>query len=320
MGLEALNMTEKDVRVLSAAQIGVISELASLEGAPTRRRKKEAVLERKKQLFRDTFKTVDITGDSAEEFLGTIPKDYPSHKARLVLIELVMANPFAPYELKFKAHDKRNALESVVPYLGLSPEDIVSTEKSVKEARAAHTKLAWGKILVIGTVGTVVLAAGGWILAPVIGGALGAGASLSGAAAVSHGLAILGGGPIAAGGAGMAGGTWLVTGVGAAAGATVGGGGSLLYNLGRHTMAQEVWKLQVTFKEVLLRQDQDVLKAQNVIIELRNRQKELEESLAEEQKLNEARSHHIKELKEMIKFVKQSIEWMEKEQAAAARA
>lgn len=48
MGLEALNMTEEDVCVLSAAQIGVVSELTNLEGAPPRRRKKEAVLQRKK--------------------------------------------------------------------------------------------------------------------------------------------------------------------------------------------------------------------------------------------------------------------------------
>lgn len=84
----------------------------------------------------------------------------------------------------------------------------------------------------VATGAAVVVGAGGFVAAPVIGGlvsALGfgvAGGTLSGAAASSAGLAALGGGSLATGGLGVAGGTAVVTGAAATVGAGVGAVGS----------------------------------------------------------------------------------------------
>lgn len=85
----------------------------------------------------------------------------------------------------------------------------------------------WSKVATGLGIGAGVVASGGLMAAPAIGGALGSLAGYSGAAATSYGLAFLGGGSVAAGGLGMAGGTYAV----AAAGAALGGAmGSIVTN------------------------------------------------------------------------------------------
>ncbi|EGD57091.1 DUF726 domain-containing protein [Gordonia sp. PS3] len=73
--------------------------------------------------------------------------------------------------------------------------------------------------------GAGVVATGGMLAAPAIGGAIGSLAGYTGAAATSYGLALLGGGSVASGGAlafGMVGGTYVVTAAGAALGGAMG--------------------------------------------------------------------------------------------------
>lgn len=85
----------------------------------------------------------------------------------------------------------------------------------------------WSKLATGLGLGAGVLATGGLLAAPAIGGAVGSLAGYTGAAATSYGLAFLGGGSVAAGGLGMAGGTYVV----AAAGAALGGAmGSIVTN------------------------------------------------------------------------------------------
>ncbi len=81
----------------------------------------------------------------------------------------------------------------------------------------------WAKLAggVIG--GGALIAAGGWVAAPLIGGVLGWLGGLSGAAATSAGLAWMGGGSLAAGGFGMAGGQIAVAVAGGLGGAALGG-------------------------------------------------------------------------------------------------
>ena len=86
-----------------------------------------------------------------------------------------------------------------------------------------HTNLA--KVSRIATVSAVtagVVASGGLLAAPAVGGAIGSLAGYTGAAATSYGLAFLGGGSVAAGGLGMVGGTYAVAAMGAALGGALG--------------------------------------------------------------------------------------------------
>ncbi|MFW0796185.1 DUF726 domain-containing protein [Gordonia sp. CPCC 205515] len=78
------------------------------------------------------------------------------------------------------------------------------------------------KIAMVGAAAAGVVATGGFMAAPAIGGAIGSLAGYSGAAAASYGLAFLGGGAVAAGGFGMVGGTYVVAAVGAALGSALG--------------------------------------------------------------------------------------------------
>ncbi|MGW9263168.1 DUF726 domain-containing protein [Gordonia terrae] len=78
------------------------------------------------------------------------------------------------------------------------------------------------KLAMAGVAAAGVVATGGILAAPAVGGAIGALAGYSGAAAASYGLAFLGGGAVAAGGFGMVGGTYVVAALGAALGTALG--------------------------------------------------------------------------------------------------
>ena len=78
------------------------------------------------------------------------------------------------------------------------------------------------RIAMVGAASAGVVASGGLLAAPAVGGVIGSMMGLSGAAATSSGLALLGGGSLAAGGFGMVGGTYVVAAMGAALGTALG--------------------------------------------------------------------------------------------------
>lgn len=164
----------------------------------------------------------------------------------------------------------------------------------------------------------MVLGTGAFVLAPVIGAFIGGATGLSGAAAVSAGLAALGGGSLAAGGTGVAGGLWLVTGVGAGAGLVGGGGSAALYQLGATQTRVELTRLQVTFKMTVLAGQVDTLKAQKIIGSLQGQLDGLRDSLEDESQLNDENSSRIKDLKDKIEAVEESLDWMKNEKGEVA--
>jgi pimeloyl-ACP methyl ester carboxylesterase len=109
--------------------------------------------------------------------------------------------------------------------LSMELRDITQWKKIVERSGVNMVKA--GKITVGVLAGAGIVATGGAIAAPAIGGAVGGITGLSGAAAASKGLAFLGGGSLAAGGLGMAGG---VAAVAISAGVLGGVGGGLLVN------------------------------------------------------------------------------------------
>jgi len=79
------------------------------------------------------------------------------------------------------------------------------------------------RVLLAGLAGAGVVASGGVLAAPAVGGAIGTlVGGYTGAAASTYGLALLGGGSLAAGGLGMVGGTAVVAAAGAALGSALG--------------------------------------------------------------------------------------------------
>ena len=300
----------------AAASTIMARELTGMETNAERKTKKQRVLKKKWECFGLTFPQYAAELRSLPDLDAFVRRDLPQHKAISLLVDLLFSDPFSPYELKSDRKDFHNTLVAVAKLLGVSAERVDHLEKTQKEAMRAHKHVAWGKVVLWGAGGTIVLAVGGWFAAPWIAGGIGAAAGLSGAAATSYGLAILGGGSLALGGSGMAGGIWIVTGAAATIGGGAFGGGTLLLQVGEANAKIELLKLQVSYREGLLRTQAELGKAQSVITGLETRRKEIEAKLEEEAELNDKNAHRIKELAAILLAVEDSLKWIKKQKAA----
>jgi hypothetical protein len=258
--------------------------------------------------------TADVRG---EDLCTLIRGACPSDQARMFLIDLAFSDPFAPYQLKFKRADFEKSLVRIADLVGLNEDAVKQIRETQKEAVHAHSTIDFVNVVCWGGVGAVVLAAGGWVAAPWIAGYLGAAAGLGGAAATAHGLALLGGGTLAAGGLGMAGGMWIVTGLGAAAGLAGSTGATVLMQLGAAGARAELIKLQVSFKEVLLGNQVELKKAQEVIKSLSEQKAEIERRIDEERRVNDDNADRVTQLEETVKAIERSLVWMKKQEAGA---
>jgi hypothetical protein len=294
-------------------------EVARVQGNAKRQTAMQRVAERKRQALKDAWprRTAGITSPrTAAERIQKLKLD--RIERRTMLIDLAFSDPFAPYEFRDydQATDMRRALLALAPYLGWSEADIRNVGDTRKRAAKAHKRRKPLVTAAFGLGGAIIFAVGGWLAAPAIAAYLGAGAGLAGAAATAHGLALLGGGTLAAGGFGMAGGMMVVTGAGAALGGLAGGAGRLLFQMGAAGAQEELVKLQVTFKTVLLETQGDLKKAQEVIKALDKRRAELEALLREERQLNDENAKRLDELEKIINSVTTARKWMSAEMAA----
>ncbi len=259
----------------------------------------------------------DIDADDAALLLVRFIESWQEADRLRFMIDLSFGDPFFPFSLKVRQRDFEQALQDVAERIGVGRNVVAEIGRTRKSAQEAHRSVSWAKIGVFGAGGVLLLGTGAFALAPVVGGLLGAGAGLYGAVGTAYGLALLGGGPLAAGGAGMAGGLWLVTGVGAAAGLVGGGGGAALHEMGARQAGIELTRLQVTFKMTILADQTDTLKAQLIISSLQEQLDGLSDELDEEIQLNDENSSRIKDLKEKIETIEESIDWMKHEKEVA---
>jgi hypothetical protein len=233
----------------------------------------------------------------------------------LLLIDLIFASPFAPYEIKSDEKEKEIGLQPLALALGVPISRYQSMCAARREAIKVHRQVDWLRLGVISAGAIAICAAGGWLAAPMLGSAIGTAAGLSGAAAVAHGLALLGGGALAAGGAGMAGGVWLVAGVSAAVGGGLAGSSTLFFQLGAQAMRVEILKFEAVFKSVILTQQQATALAKQSIAELQQHLETLEGKLTVERSLNEKKSVRVQELEEKMGTIEKALKWMRKQSA-----
>ena len=297
---------------VAAASLLVAGRLAALETNATRRAKKERVVQRKLALLREAFPEQAASVADCTDAGKLLECPWQEDEARTFIIDLAFANPFAPYELRFKDAHLAMALVEIAALIGLSQDDVKSVRRTQRQALKAHRHIEWKKVAAYGVAATVIAGTGGWILAPVIGTAIGTAAGLSGAAATAHGLAILGGGSLAIGGAGMAGGMWIVAGAGAAAGLLGGAGSTALVQLGAATVRVELMKLQVNYKENLLRKQMELRRSQEVMQELARQRDEMRGLLDEERQLNDSNSARLNELEAKLAAFEDALTWMKK--------
>jgi len=303
---------------LAVGSHALAQRLAQLETDKARKERKRRVLEKKTQLLIATYPD-ELSGLESAQF-SALPSRLGQHEdedtRRTLLIDLMFSDPFAPYELKFKKSDMDTALGAVASTLGLSKAEVAAIRATQNAAERAHITHSAVKIAAVGAGAAVIVGAGAWLAIPVIAASIGAAAGLGGAAATNFGLALLGGGSLAAGGFGMAGGMVVVTGVGAIAGFGSASGAMVMMQLGAAGSKAELIKLQVTYKEVLLRNQADAAKAQLVVKNLARQQEELREQLDEERMLNDKNADRVKELEQTIEAVERSLGWMDDQRAA----
>lgn len=301
---------------ISVATLLMAAVMTEWEKDDERHATKVRILRRKHDLLIDAFcgdlEGLASDGEGSEETesavsvsqlateLGGVTERWSEELGTTLLVDLALTDPFTPYEVKTSASQFETALARVVEALDQPPSMTDDVLKTRKESLRAHRSLPWKKVVATGAVGTVVVATGGWALAPVLATALGGAAGLSGAVATAHGLALLGGGSLAAGGAGMAGGMWLVTGAGALAGAVAGGGGQALRELGVGQARVELVKLQMSYRLHVLHSQAHLYKAQQVTAQLDQSREQLEAQLEEERQLNDRNAARIREIEEIL--------------------
>lgn len=298
---------------LLAAQIVIGEVVLGAENDAERRHKMRRVID---------LHRADLSGragdaepiEAISEFSASV-----SREDRLAfLVEVFFLEPFAPYRLRSTAKARHEGVRSVAAALREDHVTVGRIAAAARSAKRSHRTRVWGKAGLVGVGAAVALGLGGWLAAPVIGGAIGAGAGLAGAAATAHGLALLGGGALAAGGAGMAGGMWLVAGAAAALGGAAGGGGFALYQLGASQARGELLKLQVTFKVAVLGVQADIAKAQRIIGRLVEDAQQLKGQLEVERALNERNARRVTQLEATIEAIEETVAWMEREASDAA--
>jgi hypothetical protein len=302
---------------LAMGSHALAQRLAQLETDAERKKHKLHVVEKKTELLKSAYPDELGKLEDTVQF-SALPSRLGQHEdedtRRTLLIDLMFSDPFAPYELKYVKKDMDSALVEVAGAIGLSKADVTAIRATQAAAARAHVARNTATVLAIGTGVAAVAAITAVVATPAIGGIVGTAAyGLYGAAATNAGLALLGGGSLAAGGFGMAGGMWVIAGAGAAVGLAGGGGTAAMVQLGIRGTKAELIKLQVTYKEVLLRTQAEVAKAQEVTKDLAKRQGELREQLAEERDLNDRNAQRLKNLEDTIEAVGHSLAWMKKQ-------
>lgn len=310
----AFTFNEHEARLLALGLTTFAAMLAEVDTDDERRKRKLRVVGLKLDLLRQVGLDVSAPagGDCSAATLTAQLSAWDETKRNALLIEIAFADPFAPYEIKVRSKDHAEQLALFCPAIGLAPERAGQVLESMDAARKAHRNVAWGKIAVPAVLGAVVVASGGYAGAPLITAHLGAVAGLSGAAAVSHGLALLGGGSLAVGGAGVAGGMALVTASSAVAGASA-GAAAALWNAGCAAAVGELIKLQVSYKEVLLRAQPRNTEAGEVVESLLRHCTQLESKLEEERTLNDTGAQRIKELERILLAYRYTIQWLSRQ-------
>lgn len=196
INISAFTFDEEEARVIALAVTTYAACLTAAEAKPDRQRKKVRNLEKKLQVL-DTvgvhFTQAPTCGQLCEALSRQV-QGWTEDKRNALLIDVAFSDPFSPYQLETSEKDKREQLGVLCGAIGLAAKRSDQVLDAIADARKAHRNIAWGKVATSALLGAIVLAAGGYVAAPLIAAQLGAAAGLGGAAAVSHGLALLGGG------------------------------------------------------------------------------------------------------------------------------
>ena len=231
----------------------------------------------------------------------------------LILLECTLFTPYFPFTeedkkkntyrgLTISKNVRMEVLKRISGWLNL---DFDLVEKFLNQYEKITKKMTgyWNKVFI--GVGAGLVAA---ILAVFTAGssiaAFFAAEGLYGAAAISSGLAALGGGAVAAGGFGIVGGIRVLTGgsilLGSGAGATL---AMALATSSPEGLMRETAKLFVVLKEIVLAEQHDMVRAQEIIGSVVDKIAELKKEITNLKILQEQNKEKIKNLEKSIKYL-----------------
>ena len=296
---------------LSLATLLIAEQLAENESDEERRQRKQMVITDKWALLRDTFRAeldelhgYGGTGPSVRQLTTIFAQTtagWPADQRQLLLIDLITADAFAPYELKVSAGDLREAIGHIAAGLVLSDSYSAALFAAWDDALRAYRPSRWKQVMAPGGTLTPVLATGG--PDPATASALISSAGLTNGAATTHGIALLGGGSFAVGGAGMAGGLWLVTTTTGESRGPLPGGGFGVLRLGQTQLRSELVKLQLSYRMVVLGDGTPIASADDVRDALARIHDELRQHLEAERRLNDDDAQRIRDVESTLQAV-----------------
>jgi hypothetical protein len=203
---------------LGLATLLMAIQLAEKEADERRHARKQSVLAEKWAVLRTTFpdELAELqgyggTGPSMRQLVTAFEQatgPWPADRRRALLIDVLMGDPFAPYELKVSVEDARHAVDTVAVPLGLDETEIEQLWLVWNDALMTYRSSRWRKpdhrVKNIPALTT-----GELVLPPARADALADGESAD-ALADDHNLALLSGGSLSAQDVGMAAAMWLV--------------------------------------------------------------------------------------------------------------
>ncbi|HSK89814.1 MAG TPA: hypothetical protein VK875_00740 [Euzebyales bacterium] len=241
---------------LCVASLVMAEQLAETEPDEQRRTRKQTVAQEKWSLLRDTFPTqlgelhgYGGTGPALRQLTQVfeeVTRPWPPDQRWALLVDLIMSNVFAPYELKVPSDELCEALRTVSDCLELG-DDHDHLVATWEDALRAYRPPRWKAVIAPATTGAVAPTSGP---DPATAAALATAARLEGPAAGAHGVALLAGGSLGFGGTDLASGRWIMT-VPSDADAILPGGGLGLLALGPAHARVELLKLQLSCRLVL---------------------------------------------------------------------
>lgn len=289
-----------------------LQELVPREQNQKRKEKKQRVLARKLAMLPKLFPQFISHIPDEEQVRRLLARHFTQREdeAMIFLIDLAFADPFAPYNLKFKHEDFEHILNKLAILVSLTAEDAQRIRQSYQEAHLSQWRWRWKMLLILSLVGLILLLTSRGIIFLIrqsIRGTWGTFNSIK----PEYGLSEFGGRSLAIFSPQLAGGLWLLT---TDEKISVGPLGDyrplwLFELLGSAGMQQELVKLQVTYKEVMLNAQPE--QAQVTSAALKGWQDKFEKRLEEEQSLNESRSPRIKETKDILFHLERSVKWIE---------
>ena len=162
---------EEYSQAIAAATLLLAKGLVNAEKNSTRQEKLRSVMQIKLDLFYQAFSS-ERRSDWADAQRNFLQNALSKQKAVMLIIDLSFANPFAPYELKFKDSDLKTYIKTVAAVVGVSNEKVDSIFRTRTDANKVHRRISYGTLAVVTVVGVLVIATGAWFAAPLIGTAM----------------------------------------------------------------------------------------------------------------------------------------------------